>query len=171
MLQGLCVHDREGRLEIFNGQFCNILGVSPDDIRPGLSIREIIRMSCVAGNYPGRDFEEVVAERQAFIERRETGTMVIELAMNRLASIIHCPMPNGGWVATYEDVTDRRAADAKIAHMARHDALTGLPNRLLLDERIEQALIETGRNAQSAVLCLDLDELWTRACSFGDSSN
>ena len=158
MLQGLCVHDCEGRLEIFNQQFCNILGLSPDEIKPGLSIREIIQISCAAGNYPGREFEEVVTERQAFIDRRETGTLVIELAMNRLVSIIHCPMPNGGWVATYEDVTDRRAADAKINYMARHDALTGLPNRLVLKERTEQALIEAGRGKHSALLCLDLDE-------------
>ena len=158
MLQGLCLHGRDGRLEIFNLQFCSILGINPADIRPGMSIRNILEVSVAAGNYPGRDLENVVAERQAFIDRLETGSLLIPLAKGRLVSIMHCPMPTGGWVATYEDVTDRRAADAKIAYMARHDALTGLPNRLVLNERIEQALIEAGRGRHAALLCLDLDD-------------
>ena len=157
MSQGLCLHDREGRLEIYNSHFWRMLGLNPTDVRPGLSIKEIVKLSCGVGNYPGRTFEDVWAQRRAFIETRQTDTMLIELANGQLISVVHCPMPNGGWVATYEDVTDRRAADAKISHMARHDALTGLPNRLVLTERIEQALIETGRRAQSSLMCLDLD--------------
>ena len=158
MSQGLCLYDGAGHLEVFNQQFCAILGINPNDIRPGMSIRDVLQISQAAGNYPGRDLEEVVAERHAFIARRETGTMVIELANGRLVSIMHCPMTNEGWVATFEDITDRLTADAKISHMARHDTLTGLVNRLVLEERIEQALIETARDGQSAVLCLDLDE-------------
>ena len=157
MSQGFCVHDREGRLEIYNAQFWTMLGLSPEDVSPGLSIREIVRLSCAVGNYPGRKFEDVWAERRTFVERRDPRTMLIELARGGLISVVHCPMPNGGWVATYEDVTHRRAADAKISYMARHDALTGLPNRLVLSEQLEQALIDTGRNGRSSLLCLDLD--------------
>ena len=40
--------------------------------------------------------------------------------------------------ATYEDISERRRAEARIAHMAHRDALTELPNRILLRERIEQ---------------------------------
>ena len=144
--------------EIFNQQFCNIIGVSPADIRPGLSMRDILEVSVAAGNYPGQDLDDIVAERQAFIDRQATGSIVIPLAKGRLVSIMHCPMPNGGWVATYEDVTDRWAADAKITYMAQHDALTGLPNRLVLKERIELALAEAGRGRHAALLCLDLDD-------------
>jgi diguanylate cyclase (GGDEF)-like protein len=64
---------------------------------------------------------------------------------------------DGGWVATYEDVTERRHAEARIVFMARHDALTNLPNRVLFAERIEQALAQMGRGSGFAVLCLDLD--------------
>ena len=158
MSQGLGVFDRNERLEICNDQFASILGLAPEDIRPGMSIRDVIQTSHAVGNYPGREVDDLVAERQAITSRRESGTIVIELANHRLVSIKHRPMPNGGWVATYEDVTDRRAADAKITHMARHDALTGLPNRQVLSERIAQALTETGRQGQSALLCLDLDD-------------
>ena len=49
-------------------------------------------------------------------------------------------MANGGWVATHEDITEQRRNEARIAHMALHDGLTDLPNRTLLNERLEHAL-------------------------------
>jgi diguanylate cyclase (GGDEF)-like protein len=58
---------------------------------------------------------------------------------------------------TYEDVTERRQAEAKIIHMARHDALTNLPNRILFREHMEQALTRVDRDENLAVLYLDLD--------------
>ncbi len=67
-------------------------------------------------------------------------------------------MPGGGWVATHLDVTEQRRTEAKITHMAQHDALTDLPNRVLLRERLEHALAVTRRGGTSlAVLMLDLD--------------
>ncbi len=66
-------------------------------------------------------------------------------------------MAGGGWVATYEDVTERRAAEARLSHTARHDMLTGLPNRLLFSEYMPQALARARRTGGLAVLCLDLD--------------
>jgi diguanylate cyclase (GGDEF)-like protein/PAS domain S-box-containing protein len=61
-----------------------------------------------------------------------------------------------------EDITERREAEARIAHMAGHDALTGLPNRTLLRDRLEQAIAAAagpagGAAGMAAVLCLDLD--------------
>ena len=63
----------------------------------------------------------------------------------------------GGWVETFEDITERRQAEDKIAHMARHDGLTGLPNRTHFGEHLENALGSLGRDDSIAVLCLDLD--------------
>ena len=72
--------------------------------------------------------------------------------------VAHQPMGDGGWVATYEDLTDRSRADARISFMAHHDALTGLPNRLLFRDRMEQALALSTRGGSGfAVFCLDLD--------------
>ena len=66
-------------------------------------------------------------------------------------------MTGGGWVATFEDITEWRKAEEKISHMARHDPLTDLPNRTLFHEQMERALRRTRRDGQIAVLCLDLD--------------
>jgi diguanylate cyclase (GGDEF)-like protein len=66
-------------------------------------------------------------------------------------------MANGGWVATHEDITERRQAEQKIAHMARHDVLTDLPNRVLLRERLTEALANHTDGKWLAVFYLDLD--------------
>jgi diguanylate cyclase (GGDEF)-like protein/PAS domain S-box-containing protein len=57
-----------------------------------------------------------------------------------------------------DDVTERRRADEKIAHLAHYDALTDLPNRVLFRERIERELGNTGRGGQFALLYIDVDE-------------
>jgi diguanylate cyclase (GGDEF)-like protein/PAS domain S-box-containing protein len=56
------------------------------------------------------------------------------------------------------DVTERKQAEARIAHMAQHDALTGLPNRVLFHQRLDAALAQLDhRGGLLAVHCLDLD--------------
>jgi diguanylate cyclase (GGDEF)-like protein len=61
-------------------------------------------------------------------------------------------------VLAVRDLTDKKAAQRRIEHMARHDTLTNLPNRLLLDERITHALTRAERERQSlALLAIDLD--------------
>lgn len=65
-------------------------------------------------------------------------------------------------VGTYIEITERKAAEERIAYMARHDALTGLPNRTVFREVLEQRLAEVRRGrGQAALLCLDLDRFKT----------
>ena len=71
------------------------------------------------------------------------------------------PLEDGGFVTTYMDATERRRSQAKIVHMALHDALTDLPNRVLLNERLEHALTRVKRGEIVAVHLLDLDHFKT----------
>ena len=81
------------------------------------------------------------------------------LGDGRTISIVHTPTADGGWVATHEDITEKKRAEERIVHVAHHDALTGLPNRILFAEQLEQALRRVRRGEQLAVLYIDLDRL------------
>ena len=60
-------------------------------------------------------------------------------------------------MCTHEDITERRQAQARIEHLARHDGLTDLPNRVLLREKLQEALLRMRPGEGLAVHCLDLD--------------
>ena len=156
MSQGLCMFDRDQRLEVSNSQYAEIYGIRPDAVRPGMLLREIIGLRVAAGSYygdPATQADRHIAEHAG----PRTSDTIVELQNGRAIHIVRRPMGDGGWVATHEDVTERRQIEAKIAHMARHDALTGLPNRRLFRERMEQAFSVLARGQSFVVHCLDLD--------------
>jgi diguanylate cyclase (GGDEF)-like protein/PAS domain S-box-containing protein len=61
-------------------------------------------------------------------------------------------------IVVIDDVTEKKKAELKIAHMAHHDALTGLLNRARFNERLDEALARVDQGQQLAVLLLDLDQ-------------
>jgi diguanylate cyclase (GGDEF)-like protein/PAS domain S-box-containing protein len=73
-----------------------------------------------------------------------------------------------GFLVAIVDITERRKAEDKIAHMAHHDGLTNLPNRSLYQQRLQQALEQSRRTGGNvAVLCVDLDLFKNVNDSFG----
>ena len=136
MTQGLCLFDAVGHLTIFNRRFAEMFGTPAADA----NVRTIL-----AGE--GLQLEA---------DPSDTSSLLRDLPDGRIIAIAHRPIAGGGWVATYEDVTERRRIEARFAHMARHDALTGLPNRVLFREYMEEAA-SRGRGRALSVLSLDLD--------------
>ena len=68
------------------------------------------------------------------------------------------PPAHTGWLATLDDVTDRLRAESQLSHQATHDTLTGLPNRMLLEDRLRQACARLRRGTRSVtVVFVDLD--------------
>jgi diguanylate cyclase (GGDEF)-like protein/PAS domain S-box-containing protein len=72
-----------------------------------------------------------------------------------------------GFLVAIVDITERRKAEARIAHMAHHDGLTELPNRVFYQERLSQALDLNDASKHVAVMCIDLDLFKNVNDSFG----
>jgi diguanylate cyclase (GGDEF)-like protein/PAS domain S-box-containing protein len=157
MLQGLLMADREGRLLVVNRRFCELFGVSPDVVTPNMSYVELMRIAGPGGNVPPDDLAEIRRRRKEMVDRNTRSTIVWELSDGRAFAVTHQPMEEG-WLTTYEDITERRVAEARIAHLAHHDALTGLPNRVLFREALEHAVAFARRGHLLALHCLDLDQ-------------
>jgi len=153
MSQGLVMFDRDNRVTVANRHYTEIYGLSAEVVRPGCSLRQLLEARKAAGTF-GDDIDSYLARQHTdgIVERKTT-----DLPDGRVVSIVNCRMSDGGWVSTHEDVTEQRRIEQRITHMARHDALTGLPNRLLFRERMEQALAGSSREESVAVLSIDLD--------------
>ena len=156
MSQGLCLYDADNRLQVFNRRFCEIFRLPSSRIAIGMPLSEIVDLSVAVGNFHTLP-DQRLSDVESRVARNETMTTIIDLADDRVVAVAHQPLHEGGWVETYEDVTERLQSEAKIVFMARHDALTGLPNRVLFAERVDQALASSGRGDTFALLCLDLD--------------
>jgi diguanylate cyclase (GGDEF)-like protein len=156
MSQGLVMFDGDSRLVICNSRYAEMYRLRPDDIRPGLTLRQLLERRAAAGSFSG-DVDQYLKRLSAAVKAGTTTSQFVELDDGRTIAVVNVPMAGGGWVATHEDITERRRSEMQIAHMARHDALTDLPNRVLLRERLAEALIHVERGQRLAVLCLDLD--------------
>jgi diguanylate cyclase (GGDEF)-like protein len=157
MAQGLCLVDAQDRLVIWNRRFLETFGVPPEMIAEGMSMADFLAVANRAGNLYQEEPEAVLAARRLMRADGEPTMLLRDLADGRVLSVMHRPVRGGGWLSTFEDHTERRDAEAKILHMGLHDALTGLPNRLLFRQRMEHALSHLRRDEQVSVLCLDLD--------------
>ena len=88
----------------------------------------------------------------------DDAAFAVDMMNGRTLEFTVQPMENGGMVVLVEDVTERRIAEAKINHLARFDALTGLPNRNVLRDRMEKALAEWRPDNMCAIHFIDLDQ-------------
>ncbi|MHC2373016.1 diguanylate cyclase (GGDEF)-like protein [Bradyrhizobium diazoefficiens] len=154
MSQGLCMFDADGKIMLFNERYAAMLRRT-DIALTGRLLVDVLREEQAKGQWQG-DADEFFARLVVDAREGRTTSQVVN-RFGRSIRVVNQPMQGGGWVATFEDITEWLEAQAKISHMARHDALTGLPNRVLFHEQLEQGLRRTGSGDQLAVLCLDLD--------------
>jgi len=155
--QGVCLFDGAERLVLSNRRFTEIYGLPPTAVCPGSTFKDIMNLRYAAGGAPDMSPSEYLAARRRAVAARVPSSTVTSLKNGRVVAINHQPMSDGGWVATHEDITERQQAEANVVFMAKHDALTQLPNRVLFNERLEQALDTTGGATGCALLYIDLD--------------
>src|SRR5215472_7988903 len=156
MSQGLCMFDADANLVVCDDRYVEMYGISREVVGPGIPLRSILLHRKQHGNFPG-DADVYIKDLMAAVAKDKFCTMLVQSGDGRTISIVNRAMDNGGWVATHEDITERTRAEAKIQHMARHDSLTGLANRVAFQDEMEQALRRVRRGQKVGVLCLDLD--------------
>ncbi|WP_188394121.1 EAL domain-containing protein [Mesorhizobium sp. SARCC-RB16n] len=159
---GLCMFNAERRLVFCNQVYVDLYHLPETLTRPGSQWIDLMRFRIAAGLYVGQNPDKYLEELSATIDRAERKVSLVELNDGRTIDVIHQPLPSGGWLTTHHDVSDLRRSEVRISHMARHDGLTDVPNRILFRERAEEALAEIGRrDGKVAFLCLDLDHFKT----------
>ena len=154
MAQGLCMFDSQQRLLIANRRFSEIFKISSNKLTSGTSIREVMALARATDKNP----DAAAAAQRKLLTESPTGSVVTTLADGRIISISHRPMPDGGLVATFDDVTEQRRAETRASFLATHDDLTALPNRMVFSQSVSEA-VKIGRryDQQFAVMFVDLD--------------
>ena len=148
---GLSMFDAQERLIMCNKRYAEMYDVPAELARPGTA-------NCALWEHRIRKGARHSQDRPMNVSVTElASTMLIEFSNGRVIEVSRQPIKGGGWVTLHEDITERRRQEDKIRHLARHDALTGLANRMLFRERLEQNLESLERGQGFAVLCLDLD--------------
>jgi diguanylate cyclase (GGDEF)-like protein len=155
MTQGLLLFDAQGCVVVCNQRYIDMYSLSCAVIAPGLPFRGVIEHRQATGSFSG-DVDSYVDAVMRDVG--QSNLQIMQTADGRVIQILSHPVAGGGWVATHEDITERRNAEQKIAHLAHYDALTDLPNRALFRSKLEQELGRVAQGSQCAVLYIDIDE-------------
>ena len=145
MSQGLCVFDKDRRAGGLQFPLRQPLRPARRSHAAGHVVGGIVRYRLATGRYSGASPQEHARSIDAMVAAGTPSTHVYDMWDGRSIFVKFEPLEGGGWVATHEDITEQRRAEAHIAHLAHHDPLTDLPNRVLLSKRLEEARRRCGR--------------------------
>ncbi|HLS19908.1 MAG TPA: EAL domain-containing protein, partial [Paracoccaceae bacterium] len=157
MTHGLCMFDARGELIVWNDRFREMFGFA-HEAKPSMALLDDILAE--AGTLPAwRSSEGASLPKPAAPVRARNSSFIHECPDGRFFAVQHVTLSDGGWLGTFEDITDRRRAEEQIVRMAHHDSLTGLANRTLFHDRLERALdTVNGSEWSLAVMFVDLDD-------------
>ena len=158
MSQGLLMTDGDHHLIVNNSRFLTLFGVDTSALTPGLPIAELFVLLKAIGGLPAKMVDEIDIKHRHLTDAGQSGTFFATGSGGQSIAVSQQQIPGGGWVATYEDVSEQRRAEEHIRFAAHHDALTKLPNRVLFRIRLDEMIGSlTRRQMGLALLYLDLD--------------
>ncbi|UPG71403.1 EAL domain-containing protein [Roseomonas gilardii subsp. gilardii] len=167
LVQGVCMVDAALILQVANHRLSVILGLPNGTDLVGHPVSRLFAAALAGGTLTRQDLRNFRSHLRTdprpggsaedSTAGRAHRTFLWELEDGRSLSVNLLQMSDGGWIATLKDVTARRSAEARVAHMALHDVLTDLPNRNLFGERLSAAVARARRGEGCALLYLDLD--------------
>jgi methyl-accepting chemotaxis protein len=149
MSQGLCMWSPTARLVLCNERYIQMYDLTPDLVRPGISLREVLDHRINAGTFSG-DRDQYITDLLSSIANGKTVTNLRE-HNGRFIAIANRPMGDGGWVATHEDVTEQRMAEIQRASMQELESRRTLIDDAIREfrDRIESALKTVSESANA----------------------
>ena len=166
MGHGLCMFGPDGRLQLWNESYRNIYRIPATALMRGLTIEQIFDIRTAAGTI-FTDIDQHRRDLSDVITNRKFASFEAELVDGRLVSITYRSMPNGGWVSTHEDVTERKLNEARIAHLEMHDAVTDLSNLAALDTHLAETLAD---GKPFALVRFDVDHFMDLNDAYGQAA-
>lgn len=155
---GIAVYDNDLKMVLCNELQKQLLDYPPELFADDMpTLEQVLRLNAARGEYGEGDIETLVATRLALAKRNEQHIYERRRPNGVHLEVRGTPLAGGGFVSTHFDITDRKRDQDTIARLARHDALTGLPNRLLMQDRMDKGIARVHRGDTLALLCLDLD--------------
>jgi diguanylate cyclase (GGDEF)-like protein len=157
MPHGVCMFNADKVLMLANDLYRTMYGLTPEQVRPGTSLQDILKARVAVGSSP-KDGDKYIAERLIDAASPRPTYIVDELRDGRTLSISRQSMPDGGSVAIHQDITTQKKAEEKISQLAHYDALTSLANRARFLDYVGAAAKQARQHGKRfAVHLLDLD--------------
>ena len=155
--QGLLMIDGSTRIAVHNRRAAELLDVPPsllatqplfsDLVDYQRAMGEFVAARITAAHVPG---EAQLMIRPTTYERTRPNGSILEVQT--------IPLPDGGMVRTFTDITQRRESERQVRHLAHHDGLTQLANRIVFQQQLAEAIaLADSRHGRLSVLSLDLD--------------
>jgi diguanylate cyclase (GGDEF)-like protein len=157
MEQGLCMYSADGLLELWNESYMRMYNIPPAKMFAGTTEDQVLAIRAAAGTL-FVDMDSYEMKMRTALADRVPSSQTAELPDGRAINVRYRPMKNGGWVATHADITDRKLSEARIVHLARHDPITDLPNRVAFNEHLARVFKEASAGHGSfAIARIDID--------------
>jgi len=146
MSQGLLLLDASERIVVCNRHYIDMYGLSPDVIRVGSTLRELLQHRSETGGL-ACDPEQYRADILARIAEGRPIKLLVETRDGRAISIVNVPLPDGGWVVTHEDITERKVAERKLEQTQRFlsTILENAPVPIIVKDPVTKKIILINR--------------------------
>ena len=157
MSQGLLMADNERRVIVCNKRFREMFGLRPEEVEPGARLDDFLQVTLERQAQPLLVISEIHQRLASIWSATGRGQFYAETD-DASIQVVYVPMSEGGWVITYEDISERRKVEANTEYLAHHDVLTGLPNRLAFTLRLNHLLGNRANRRRFALLFVDVDD-------------
>jgi signal transduction histidine kinase len=130
---GVTVFDADLKLVVANAPVAAVLGIDASRFRPGDAYEDILRMMAARGEYGDADIEQAIALRMRLAKSRQTQQMIRTRPDGRTYHIRSTPLPGGGLMITYLDITDVKAREGQLAQSQKLAAIGELTGGIAHD--------------------------------------